>query len=373
MNENRRFHELDAMRFLAALSVVFLHYGVRGFADGDNLSPIRIEYLAHLVKYNYLAVNLFFMISGFVILMTAQSNSIIKFAKSRIIRLYPALWISCTLTFIIISFFMSGKIATSWPRYFANLTMLNGFVGIGGIDGPYWSLYVEMKFYLLIGLLMVSGNLRRIELFLAGWLLIAILNYRYPSAVIDYIFIPKYASYFIAGCSVFLLRQSREKALNYFLLASSFVVGLMYDADVLIEKSLWYHFHFSITTLIFILIAFYSFFLLMIFTNGKWIRPSWAKAFGIGGAISYPLYLLHNGIGLSIINLIYPYFQPLMVLGLTTVMIIFLSWVVHQFGERPVANWVRDQLAFFEQSYAPALAKLQRKGALTDADGRVAK
>ena len=337
------------------------------------MSPIRIEYLAHLVKYNYLAVNLFFMISGFVILMTAQSNDIIKFSKSRIIRLYPALWISCTLTFGAISFFMADEIATSWPRYFANLTMLNGFVGIGGIDGPYWSLYVEMKFYLLIGLLIISGNIHRIKFFLAGWLLIAILNYRYPSAIVDYIFIPKYASYFIAGCSVFLLRQSQEKAMIYFLLASSFVVGLMYDADVLIDKSIWYHFQFSVSVLIFILISFYAFFLVMIFTSGKWINPSLAKIFGIAGAISYPLYLLQNGIGLSMINLIYPYFQPLVVLGLTTVTLIFLSWVVHQFGERPMANWLRGQLAAFEQRFARVLEKKHRKGALTNADNHVPK
>ena len=170
MSATRRFHELDALRFLAALSVVFLHYGVRGFADGDRLSPIRIEALAHLVKYNYLAVHLFFMISGFVILMTAQSNDIVKFIKSRAVRLYPALWICCTLTFLTISHFMVGKIATSWPRYFANLTMLNGFVGIGGIDGPYWSLYVEIKFYLLVALLIMIRKIHCIEFFLAGWL-----------------------------------------------------------------------------------------------------------------------------------------------------------------------------------------------------------
>ncbi|OYT98992.1 MAG: hypothetical protein CFE40_09400 [Burkholderiales bacterium PBB1] len=366
MNETRRFHELDALRFLAALAVVFLHYGVRGFADGDNLSPIRMEYLAHLVKYNYLAVNLFFMISGFVILMTAQSNSVIKFVKSRIVRLYPALWISCTLTFIAISFFMADKIATSWPRYFANLTMFNGFVGIGGIDGPYWSLYVEMKFYVLVGLLIASGNLRRVEMFMAGWLLISILNYRYPSAVVEYIFIPKYASYFIAGCTLFLLGKSRNKAFNYFLLICSFIVGLMYDADVLLEKSLWYKFHFSVIALIVILMAFYSFFLFIVFTKGEWIRPSWAAAFGVGGSISYPLYLLHNGIGLSIISLIYPYFQPLVVLGVTVVAVIFLSWLVHRWGERPLAKWLRDKLLLLEQRSELAFRKFQRKPDVDD-------
>ena len=360
MNENRRFYELDALRFFAALAVVFLHYGIRGFAEGDRLSPIRIEYLAHLVKYNYLAVNLFFMISGFVILMTAQSNSIVKFAKSRIVRLYPALWICCTLTFLTISHLMAGKIATSWPRYFANLTMLNGFVGIGGIDGPYWSLYVEIKFYLLIALLIVSGHLQRIEVFLAGWLVIAIINYRYPSAVIDYIFIPKYASYFIAGCSFFLIRQSGGKLLSYALLVCSFFVGLMYDADVLIDKSLWYQFHFSVVALILILLAFYAFFLFMIFTSGRWIRPSWAKIFAVGGAVSYPLYLLHMGIGMSVINILYPYMQPLVVLGVTIVGIVLLSWLVHQLGERPLANWLREQLTLFEQRRGPNLQKVRR-------------
>lgn len=321
------------------------------------MSPIRIETLAHLVKYNYLAVHLFFMISGFVILMTAQSNDIIKFIKSRAVRLYPALWICCTLTFLTISHFMVGKIATSWPRYFANLTMLNGFVGIGGIDGPYWSLYVEIKFYLLVALLIVSRNIQRMELFLAGWLLIAILNYQHPISVVEYVFLPEYASYFIAGCSAFLMRQKGIGLLNSTLFVCSFFAGLMYDADFMLEESLHYQFEFSIAVLIAALLSFYAMFIFMISTDGSWIKESWVKFLEMGGSVSYPLYLLHMGIGMSFINVIYPYFPPLVVLGLTVVCILLLSWGVHRFGERPLANWLRTRLNNLEQRHAVALQR----------------
>ena len=96
--KNTRVNEIDLLRFFAALAVVFFHYSFRGYA-ADAMSIMPYPLLASLSKYGYLGVELFFMISGFVILMTAANGSLRSFAISRIVRLYPAFWACCTVTF----------------------------------------------------------------------------------------------------------------------------------------------------------------------------------------------------------------------------------------------------------------------------------
>lgn len=92
-----RLYEIDLFRFLAALSVVLYHYTFRAYAAHD-MSSMSFQQLGSFFRYGYLGVNLFFMISGFVILLTALNKDLIGFAISRIVRLYPTFWASVTLT-----------------------------------------------------------------------------------------------------------------------------------------------------------------------------------------------------------------------------------------------------------------------------------
>ena len=81
-----RVNEIDLLRFIAALAVVFFHYTFRGYA-ADAMTIMPYPLLAPFSKYGYLGVELFFMISGFVILMTAANGSLRKFVVSRFVRL----------------------------------------------------------------------------------------------------------------------------------------------------------------------------------------------------------------------------------------------------------------------------------------------
>ena len=91
MAKRRRINEIDFLRFVAALSVVLFHYSFRGHA-ADDLSVMPYPVLETVARYGYLGVDLFFLISGFVILMTASSGSLKDFVISRAVRLYPAFW-----------------------------------------------------------------------------------------------------------------------------------------------------------------------------------------------------------------------------------------------------------------------------------------
>src|SRR6185436_18721223 len=102
LRESGRIGEVDALRGLAALAVVFYHYGQRYRELGADayLSakfpgqfPMNGEPLAW-VSWGHYGVQLFFMISGFVILMTiSKVRSLKEFALLRFVRLYPAFWV----------------------------------------------------------------------------------------------------------------------------------------------------------------------------------------------------------------------------------------------------------------------------------------
>ena len=69
MKKINRIYQIDLFRFIAAVCVVLYHYLFRGWA-ADNMSDLSFNKIGHFFKYGYLGVNLFFIISGFVIILS---------------------------------------------------------------------------------------------------------------------------------------------------------------------------------------------------------------------------------------------------------------------------------------------------------------
>ena len=138
-----RVEELDVLRGLAALSVVVFHYVghcARYFND------FNFDF-----TYGKYGVQLFFVISGFVIYFTLEKcRDWRDFAFSRFSRLFPSYW---TVLMLLISanlFLLKKKVYLA--AYAINMTMLQKFIGFPDLDIVYWSLAVELAFYLNYGL-----------------------------------------------------------------------------------------------------------------------------------------------------------------------------------------------------------------------------
>jgi peptidoglycan/LPS O-acetylase OafA/YrhL len=134
METGRRVNEIDLLRFLAALAVVFHHYAFRGHA-ADNLTVLWYSALVPVAKYGYLGVDLFFMISGFVIFMTVSDGTLRHFVVSRVAKLYPAFWICCTITFVVSLAIGGERFPVSVIEYLVNMLCLGGVFGVAAIDG----------------------------------------------------------------------------------------------------------------------------------------------------------------------------------------------------------------------------------------------
>ncbi|VVP81949.1 hypothetical protein PS918_02385 [Pseudomonas fluorescens] len=337
----RRLNELDLLRFLAAMAVVFFHYAFRGYAKGD-MSTMPYPLLAEPAKYGYLGVELFFMISGFVILMTASNNNLKVFFISRAIRLYPAFWACCTLTFVITLAIGQPRYTADFYQYLVNMTLLSEFIGVPPIDGVYWSLFVEIKFYLMISVLLGMRKIEKIESCLVVWLLIAATAEGLAFEKLRSILITDYAAYFIAGATFYLLWNKGFTKTRVFLLIGALALAC-YTAvawAALLESK--YPTEFSPLIVCSIITLFFVTFLLIIMNRTGVIgRLNWTTA----GAITYPLYLLHQMIGFMIFNIAYPAVNSHVLLWGTIALMLGASYIIHKKVEVPLARSLKKLLS----------------------------
>jgi peptidoglycan/LPS O-acetylase OafA/YrhL len=152
-----RLRGLDALRGIAAMAVVVFHYTTS--FDSENYFPGYDEALLSFPGGRY-GVWLFFVISGFVILWSVQrAPTVGDFAYSRFSRLYPPYWGSLLFVaaYIVIAqnVLDAGidKLTFTLPQFLANLTMVPSWFGQKELDGAYWTLAIEMGFYVLIAIL----------------------------------------------------------------------------------------------------------------------------------------------------------------------------------------------------------------------------
>ena len=343
----KRIYHIDLLRFFAALYVLFFHYCYRGYFK-DGLSTLQFASLEGFSKYGYLGVDLFFIISGFVILMSAQNSDIIKFIISRFSRLYPAYWVCLLLTATVLLFFGTPSQKPNMSEILLNLTMFHGFFGIPHVDGVYWSLIIELKFYIIIGIILLFRGIKRIKLFALLLLGIAILqlffpyeDVSFPIKMLYFITFPNWSSYFIAGIYFFLLYKEGFKWNYLMAISACYLTSLLYAFEHANNLAVQYNQEFQhVTVAIFI----FSFYLVFYFISSDMLNIINKKYFLTLGVITYPLYLIHQNIGYIIINNLAPYFNKWVLLSLLIFFMLLLSLLIHKTVEKPLGNYFRTKL-----------------------------
>jgi peptidoglycan/LPS O-acetylase OafA/YrhL len=338
-----RANEIDLLRFLAALAVVVFHYAFRGYAANSSSMPYPL--LAPIAKYGCYGVELFFLISGFVILMSASSGSLKHFVVSRIVRLYPAFWVCCTLTFLILLFF--GRNAPTLVQYTSNMTMLSGFpfmqkiAPVTHMDGSYWSLVVEMRFYALVAVVLLLRQIHRAELFLAGWLVTVVL---FELAGMDHlrdVLIVDYAAYFIAGAMMYRIWSHGVSPLRLGVIVVSWLLAL-YESWIGVPKlEAASHTTMDRGLVLFLITVSFVLMLVVALKKSGWFgRRNWM----VVGALTYPLYLVHQAIGYVVFNHFYPGSNPHALLWGTVAAMIGVAYVINVHVEQPVAGAFKQRL-----------------------------
>ncbi|WP_392544929.1 acyltransferase family protein [Oryzobacter telluris] len=160
-----RIDGLDYLRFVAALAVVAFHWTSNGPRWGQ--MPSIAPGVEQVTVYGHLGVDVFFLISGYVILITARGKSARSFVVSRLVRLFPTFWVALVITVVVL--LVIGGRQTPVGTALCNLTMVPDALGCTFVDGSYWSLAYELAFYaFVLGVILVGGG-QRLPQVIAAW------------------------------------------------------------------------------------------------------------------------------------------------------------------------------------------------------------
>jgi peptidoglycan/LPS O-acetylase OafA/YrhL len=154
---------LDVVRFLAAFLVVFFHLAYWNHV-GDFGTNRAIAELTPYVRYGWVGVHIFFVLSGFVIAYSTETSAPLAFLKSRFTRLYPGAWVCATLTLLVAAAFGEG----SWDLMRAWVVSIMLAPYGAQIDGSYWTLRIEMIFYAVVFFLLLCGWQRQLPKVMVG-------------------------------------------------------------------------------------------------------------------------------------------------------------------------------------------------------------
>jgi peptidoglycan/LPS O-acetylase OafA/YrhL len=337
-----RLEVLDLLRVVAILAVVFFHYAFRGAAGDDAFTTLSLPGLAPFAKYGYLGVQLFFIISGFVIAYSAEGRSAVEFGIARIARIYPCFIICMTLTFLITLALGTRNFQTSPAQWLANLVIAAPALHRPFMDGAYWSLVYELTFYGWVFLLLMTGWLRRhIDAIVVAWLALAVLNHGLHSPILQHVFLTDQSGFFATGVMLYEMYRGRNDATIKLLFALAIVVAIGQSLEYVQGYRDRLHVAFSDTAVAALSLGAIALVALVLRVRTV---PLPSRAIAAAGGITYPLYLLHQNAGFMIFNRVGGVASPTFVVATTAVTMIAMAWLIWRFAERPGQTLLKRML-----------------------------
>ena len=330
-----RLYGLDALRFLTAVGVMVAHFGEWHYQD---LTPAwRL--------LGALCVNIFFVISGLVIMRSveaAPSNR--KFLARRASRLYPA-FIICFLFALMVKYVDHQTV--SLLEILGNLTMLPRLLRIPEVNSAYWTLSCEWSFYLMVAATFFV--IRRFPISVIIFWIITGLATRIGGAtnpVVSILLNSNMAPLFAAGMVIHLVRSRDMRAATYALVV---VVMVLASIGGTWGGPPWPGLGLSAAYLLLFAVCVGP----VIAASALRLPPRFSRLALVGGAASYPLYLIH----VPVAALITP---PLVALGFGSgaIMVSFMfaaimiSLAISQKLEGPVRKMLTDGIGRARLIYA---------------------
>ena len=325
---------LDPLRFGAALGVAVFHQmfwswawtsiGVPGF-ERAVAADVIYPSAAPFTWFGWVGVEIFFVISGFVIANSACQSSPGTFLLGRALRLYPAVWVCATATLLVLLLFGSGPASELILPYAHAMLMVPKGVTGQWLDEVYWTLAAETAFYGLVfcamltrkitlrhlafGLTIYSAIFNAVALLVASCTtpsdlpFLVILMFRVPCAA----FLLSHGCFFALGIWLFISANRELTALEQLAIAVTCLSGA---AEIYVFASFFLE---SIPAIAdqsaLVPIVVWAAAVLLIARAANRSRRSAAVASAEApaylrtlGLITYPLYLTHNVIGAAIIR-----------------------------------------------------------------------
>lgn len=339
----RRLHALDGLRFLAALGVVLYHFAGRTLevwgADTAELFPG----LSGVTVYFRVAPELFFVVSGFAILWTAWGRSVPQVVASRLARVYPTYWAALALTVLLLAVLWPEGKALSAGDVAVNATLLQSLVGVAHVDSVYWTLWAELRFYLLVVVFVAVGITRRRVLAVAAlWPLAAVLATKASAGVLPELLVGRFAPFFAGGMLLFLVFRDGHAPLPWLLLAGNVGLALWTSLPVLARGVVEHTSHRPNHALLALSVV-ACFGVVALAALSPLRRLRWARLATLG-ALTYPLYLVHQLWGRWVIASLRDVFPAPLTLAVAITLAVALAVVIHAGVEQRASGPARRSL-----------------------------
>lgn len=291
----RRYHEIDLLRLVAAFGVLVFHFTFRASTTTPVMAHTGFHDPLGIAHYGNFGVPLFFVISGFVILNSAWSRTPSGFLTARLGRLYPAFWVACTLSAVVMAIEPTGRFTMSWEQWFGNLSMASETYSVDFVDGVYWTLTIELAFYLvMLTMVRVGLTTNRVIALCLGWLGLAAVDVVLPAPDwVSTLLVPYWAPYFVAGMLFALVARDRWRV--------KYAVPLVVAFGACLYRSLAYfgvqsdRYDVDYSPIVVGALVVLTFGIFAAVSSGVRVPGIPRVAFLAG--LTYPLYLLHENIG----------------------------------------------------------------------------
>lgn len=338
-NEERLFN-LDILRLASAIMVLAYHYGFRMGVTGEGGS-VSFPNFAPVAIWLDSGFLIFFVISGYVITLSVEGRTAFDFAVGRVARLWPTFMLCATATALVLSVWpVPGQPAPTLKQWLAHLVINARALGQPFLDGAYWTIAYEMMFYGWVFVFMALGLFKRYwRAIVLSWLALSMVNeLHFDSEALRKLLITEYSGYFAFGITLYKMGQDRSPLAVGILLASAAcatITPFITEAKFLTA----YAVHRSPLGIALIGPVSVSVVAFTVLLPTLPVRP--ALALGLG-ALTYPLYLLHQHIGYAAFAWFGANHNPLLITACIVGALFLASWLIASRFEPPARRLIRD-------------------------------
>ena len=290
--------------------------------------------LAPWTGFGWIGVELFFVISGYVIACSAAGAATEVFLRRRAQRLLPAAWVCASLSLVALVAAGAGSAALGW-QWLRSVT----FWPLGdAIDPSYWTLGIETAFYLLVALRLRGGaspeRIERVAWWIGGaslafWLAVlatGALDGGWMRERLAQLLLLPHGAFFAIGMLLQASHRDRPTRARSVGLALFCAAG----AVEIVAHARWHaadmHLPVDWVTPLAVFAAGVA-----LIAACRRVQPAlarWTRLATMLGLMTYPLYLLHQQLGAAMLGLLGP-------VGLVSACVsgLALSWAVVRFAE----------------------------------------
>ena len=330
---------LDLLRAAAAIGVMLYHYffigPIEGYYSPDSLVPIAF--------WGELGVDVFFLLSGFLILLSATGRTWKQFLVARGKRIYPMFFFA-SLFVLFLGIILPGTAAKPLViRWLGSLTLFTDVFHLDPLSSVYWTLMVEVKFYLLVALVIKLNIWKKYKhQLLIAWLTVSVVNtFSWNHEWLRLFLNTQYAGHFSLGILLYSVFVLKEKSKCLWI---EIPMALMLIYHNIIGYTSWIRGIYSVLpyndTEIFLgMLVLIGFMVLCINLD----KPQWKpyRFIAAFSQMSYTYYLIHADFGFNIRTQIYqrvltawpaltPYFSETTIMVIVVILPLLFAYLINR-------------------------------------------